>query len=231
MVYQIAIDGPVASGKGTVAKSLARKFGFLCLDTGALYRGITLFFLDHYVDINDTVSCNRALHEINLDVKCVEGATFVILNGEDVTKRIRDNIVSTTVPKIAKNPEVRAKVREVQKAVGERSNLICEGRDITSVVFPEAKFKFYLTASVESRAQRRLLDLQSKGDPTPIETLREQISERDKMDMTRSESPLVQVKDAIVLDATKINAYQVVKRMEKIISKELAKCGSYSGTY
>lgn len=230
MVYQIAIDGPVASGKGTVARSLARKFGFLCLDTGALYRGVTLFFLDHYINLDDHVAYTRALLDMDLSVKCIEGATFVILNGEDVTKRIRNNIVSTTVPKVAKKPEVREKVREIQKAIGEQSNLVCEGRDITSVVFPKAKFKFYLTASVESRAQRRLLELQSKGEKITIETLREQIAERDKMDMTRDESPLVQVADAIVLDATKISAYKVVKKMEKIISRELVKCASFSGT-
>lgn len=230
MVYQIAIDGPVASGKGTVARSLARKFGFLCLDTGALYRGITLFFLDHYVDLNDPIACNRALEEIDLTVECVEGATFVFLNGQNVTKRIRDNIVSTTVPKVAKKPEVRGKVRQIQKEIGEKSTLVCEGRDITSVVFPKAKFKFYLTASVESRAQRRLLDLQSKGEDISIEVLREQISERDRLDMERDESPLMQVADAIIIDATKINAYQVVKKMEKIISREIEKCGSYSGT-
>jgi len=230
MIYQIAIDGPVASGKGTVAKKLARKFGFLCLDTGALYRSITLFFLDHYVDINDTVAFNRALEEIDIDVRCVEGETFVILNGEDVTKRIRENLVSTTVPKIAKKPEIRAKVRQVQKSIGERSSLVCEGRDITSVVFPNATFKFYLTASAESRARRRLLDLQGKGEEITLKELREQICERDRLDMTRPESPLVRVKDAIVIDATKINAYQVGKRMEKIVTREIAKCGSYSGS-
>ena len=221
MIYQIAIDGPVASGKGTVARKLARKFGFLCLDTGALYRGITIFFLDHFVDMNDPVAQARALQEIDLTVECVEGTTLVFLNGENVTHRLRDNVVSTNVPRIAKNPEVRNKVRQIQKAVGEKSSLVCEGRDITSVVFPKAMFKFYLTASVEARARRRFLDLQSKGEDVPIETLRTQISERDLLDMTRSESPLIRVEDAIVIDATRINAYTVVKKMESIISRGL----------
>jgi len=223
MTFQIAIDGPTASGKGTVARRLARKFGFLCLDTGALYRGITLFFLDNYVDMNDPVSYSRALQEIDLTVECVEGATLVFLNGENVTKRIRDNNVSINVAKLAKKPEVREKVRQIQKSVGEKSTLVCEGRDITSVVFPKAKFKFYLTASVNARADRRLLDLQAKGEEVSIEALREQIAERDRIDMTREESPLVQVADAIVIDATKINAYEVGKKMEYIITKELVK--------
>ena len=221
MTFQIAIDGPTASGKGTVARKLARKFDFLCLDTGALYRGITLFFLDNFVDMNDPVSYSRALQEIDLTVECVEGATLVFLNGENVTKRIRDNNVSINVAKLAKKPEVREKVRQIQKTVGEKSTLVCEGRDITSVVFPKARFKFYLTASVNARAQRRLLDLQAKGEDVSIEALREQIAERDKLDMTREESPLKQVADAIVIDATKINAYEVGKKMEYIITKEL----------
>jgi len=223
MTFQIAIDGPTASGKGTVARKLARKFGFLCLDTGALYRGITLFFLDNEIDINDPVSYSRALQEIDLQPTCIEGETLVFLNGENVTKRIRENIVSINVAKLAKKPEVREKVRQIQKMVGEKSTLVCEGRDITSVVFPKARFKFYLTASVNARAHRRLLDLQSKGEDVSIETLREQIAERDMLDMTREESPLVKVKDAIVVDATKINAYQVGKRIERIITKELVK--------
>jgi len=223
MTYQIAIDGPTASGKGTVARKLARKFGFLCLDTGALYRGITLFFLDHEIDFNDPVSYSRALQEIDLQPKCIEGETLVFLNGENVTKRIRDNIVSINVPKLAKKPEVREKVRQIQKLVGENNNLVCEGRDTTSVVFPKARFKFYLTASVNARAERRLLDLQSKGENVSIETLREQIAERDLLDTTREESPLVKVADAIVVDATKINAYQVGKKLEKIITRELVK--------
>jgi len=222
MTFQIAIDGPTASGKGTVARRLARKFGFLCLDTGALYRGITLFFLDNEVDMDDPVSYSRALQEIDLQPRCIEGETLVFLNGENVTKRIRDNIVSVNVPKLAKRPEVREKVRQIQKAVGEKSTLVCEGRDITSVVFPKARFKFYLTASVNARAHRRLLDLKSKGEDVSIEALREQITERDKLDMTRDESPLVKVDDAIVIDATKINAYQVGKKLERIITKELA---------
>jgi len=226
MTFQIAIDGPASSGKGTVARKLARKFGFLCLDTGALYRAITLFFLDYEIDANDPVSYNRALNEIDLTVECIEGVTFVFLNGENVTNRIRDNIVSTNVAMIAKKPEVRVKVREVQKAVGEKSNLVCEGRDTTSVVFPEARFKFYLTASVKARAHRRFLECQSRGEVVSIETLQQQIIERDKLDMTRDECPLVRVKDAIVVDATKIDAYQVGKRIEKIISKELVRCGS-----
>jgi cytidylate kinase len=130
------------------------------------------------------------------------------------------------VPRLAKKPEVREKVRQIQKSVGDKNTLVCEGRDTTSVVFPKAMFKFFLTASVNARADRRMLDLQSKGESVSIEELREQIAERDRLDMTRSESPLTQVADAIVIDATKINAYQVGKLMEKIITRELVKrCG------
>ena len=218
MIFQIAIDGPVASGKGTVARMLARKLGLLCLDTGALYRGITVHFIDHEIDYADPVSYNRALGEIELSVKCIDGMTFVFLNGEDITGRIRTNEVSLRVPNVAKLPEVRAKVFDVQRQVASDTSLVCEGRDITSVVFPNARFKFYLTASVAQRAKRRYNDLDGK---VSIKELESQISERDNADMTRENSPLICVPTAIRIDASKIDAYAVVKRMERIISKSL----------
>ena len=220
-IYQVAIDGPVASGKGTVAKMLARKLGLLCLDTGALYRGITIHFIDNEIDYHDPISYNRALGGIDLTVKCVEGATFVYLNGEDVTARLRVNEVSVMVPHIAKLPEVRAKALTIQQQVSGNSSLVCEGRDITSVVFPNASFKFYLTASVRERALRRFNELESKGETVPLDQLMQQISDRDNADMTRTQSPLVYVPSAIKIDASKIDAYTVVKRMEKIITKSL----------
>jgi len=223
MNFIVAIDGTVASGKGTVARMLARRFGVICLDTGALYRGITIHFMDNEVDITDTVSFNRALGEIDLTVKCVEGVTYVYLAGEDISTRIRENDVSVMVPQVAKIPEVRTKVREIQQRISSESSLICEGRDITSVVFPDARFKFYLTASVRQRALRRLKDLRENGDNTPLEDLEKQISDRDYADMTRETSPLVCVKDAVKIDASKITAFEVVRRMENIITKAIDK--------
>lgn len=220
-IYQIAIDGTTASGKGTVAKMLARKFGYLCLDTGAIYRGITVYFLDHEIDPVDPVAIHRAVGDVELDVRCVEGNTLIFLHGVDITKRIRDNIVSTTVPNIARIPEVRAKVREIQTRAGEQSTLVCEGRDITSVVFPNARFKFYVDCSVEERAKRRLNDLIAKGEEVSITVLEEQIAARDRADMSRTISPLVCVKDAVRLDSTKMSAFEVVRRMERIITKSL----------
>jgi cytidylate kinase len=220
-IFQISIDGPVASGKGTVARGLARRFGFLCLDTGAIYRGITVYFIDNNIDHNDYVAFNRALGEINLTIECIEGETFVFLNGEDVTRRLRTNEVSTRVFHVAKLVAVRAKVREIQQSVAAKSTLVCEGRDITSVVFPNARFKFYLTASVRERARRRRLELLGKGEDIDIRELAKQIAERDRADMTRESSPLVCVPDAVKIDATKITAAEVIGRMERRISGEI----------
>lgn len=220
-IYQIAIDGTTASGKGTVAKMLARKFGYLCLDTGAIYRGITVYFLNHEVDISDPIAIHRAVGDIDIDVRCVDGNTLIFLHGVDITKQIRDNAVSTTVPQIARIPEVRSLVRQIQTKVGESNTLVCEGRDITSVVFPKALFKFFLTASVEERARRRWNDLTKTGESVPLSVLKEQIAERDRADMSREVSPLVCVKGAVYIDATKVSAFEVVRRMERIITKKL----------
>ena len=221
-IYQVAIDGPVASGKGTVAKMLARKLGILCMDTGAIYRGVTVHFIDNEIDINDPISYNRALGDIDISVKCIEGATFVFLHGEDITARIRTNEVSVRVPQIAKLPEVRAKVLLVQQQVASGSSLVCEGRDIASVVFPNARFKFYLTASVRQRALRRFNELSNRGEKVTLEQLMQQIADRDHADMTREKSPLVCVPNAIKIDASRVDAYTVAKRMEKIITKSLS---------
>jgi len=223
MLYQIAIDGTVASGKGTVARLLSRKLGILGLDTGALYRGVTVAFQDNKIDLTDPVSVDRALGQIELTVKCIEGETFVFLNGEDITRRLRDNEISVAVPYVAKIPEVRTKVRSVQHDVSTGASLVCEGRDITSVIFPNALFKFYLTAGVKQRAIRRYRELAAKGDTVSLTELTKQIAERDIADMTRQNSPLIRVKDAIFIDTTHATAYAVAKRMEKIITRELVK--------
>ena len=221
--YVIAIDGPVASGKGTVARMLSRKLGIICLDTGALYRGIAVYFIDNKIDETNVDARNKALGEIQLDVKCVEGVTVVLLNGVDVNKRIRDNVVSVRVPQIAKLPEVREKVRIIQQQIAGATSLVCEGRDITSVVFPYARFKFYLTACAKMRAQRRFDELTAKGEDVSLHELEQQIRDRDHADMTRETSPLICVPDAIKIDATHITAYEVAKKMEQIITQDLQK--------
>lgn len=222
-IFQIAIDGPVASGKGTVARLLAKHLGYLCLDTGAVYRGIACHFIDNDIDINDTAALIVALKRMKLSVKCIEGSTSIFLDEQDITKRIRDNLVSTYVFKIAKLPEVRLKVRSIQYSIAKENTLVCEGRDITSVVFPRARFKFFLTAKLKVRAIRRHAELIKKGEDIRLERVIDQIYDRDKADKNREKSPLKRVKDAIKIDSSKQDAYSVVRQMEKIIRKGLMK--------
>jgi len=219
--YVIAIDGPTASGKGTVARMLARNLGISCLDTGAMYRAVGMYFLDNKIDHNDPDAVTAAVQGLSLDVKCVDGQTLVYNNGIDVTPRLYDLEISSFTPVIARVPEVRVEVRKIQKAIAKEQSLVIEGRDITSVVFPNARFKFYLDAQLDARSYRRHKQEVAKGVAISYDQVRTNIFERDRADMTRPESPLIRVKDAIMVNATKKSALQVVAEMELIIKRQL----------
>ena len=208
--FQIAIDGPTASGKGTAARGLARKLGFLCLDTGALYRGMTIYFLDNGLDAGNEADVLRAVRDADINVRCVEGNTLVFLNEVNITPRLRDNEVSNRAFSVAKVPEIRVKVREIQQAVARRNNLVCEGRDIGSVVFPGARFKFFITADIGVRVNRRHMELLNRGEDVEVEKLTLQIKQRDSADMNREHSPLKVCDDAVLIDASTMNAYDVI---------------------
>jgi len=223
-IFQIAIDGPAASGKGTVAKMLARKFGFLCLDTGALYRGVTCYFMDEKVDITSEVEVNKALGKIDLRAKCHNSETLIFLGSTDVSSRLHDIDVCEYVFHVARIPAVRVKVREIQHKTSEGETLICEGRDITHVVFPNARFKFFLTASAKVRAQRRLgLERKNGNEETTLAQVKKMIMARDKADRTRKESPMKKVRGAIKIDCTRLTAAQATEKIERIITRKLNK--------
>ncbi|MDR0975579.1 MAG: (d)CMP kinase [Christensenellaceae bacterium] len=219
----IAIDGPTASGKGTVAKMLATKLGFLCLDTGACYRAITVFFLKNGIDHTNPESYIPALEELEVFARCnPDGSVSLFINDEDITERLRDNEVSVCVPHIAHLPEVRVKVRKIQHKIAELNNgLVCEGRDTTSVVFPNADFKFYLDAKLNVRAYRRYMQLRSSGENIPLSQIKREIIARDEADMTRAESPLIRVKDAIYINCSRQSPHKTVERLFKIITKRI----------
>jgi len=222
--FQIAIDGPTASGKGTVARLLAQQFGLISLDTGAVYRAITIYFMDNKIDHTKLAQVKTAVEKLDLDVKCDEsGNTVVILGGQDITERLHDIPVSVFVPEIAKISIIRTKVRDIQKTIAGGKTFVCEGRDITSVVFPQARFKFYLDAKLKERAKRRYLQEIAKGEKVTLAQVQSGIDSRDRADMTREISPLVRVPDAIRINATKKSAKQVVAKMERIIKKKLGK--------
>ena len=204
----IAIDGYSACGKSTLAKDLAKKLSFIFIDSGAMYRGVALYCLQNNLFNADgtpkQVEIIQALKNITLSFQLINDNNCLLLNGKNVEELIRGNEVAAVVSKVARIKEVRIKLVMEQQKMGMQGGIVMEGRDIGSVVFPKAEFKLFITASQEIRAQRRFLELKSKGIEAKIETISSNLVERDLMDSSRKESPLIQVADAIVMDNSKL---------------------------
>ena len=223
-IYQIAIDGPAGSGKSTVAKEIARKLDFLYVDTGAMYRAVTYKVLKNNIDFNDEGRIISLVKKTEIKFEKGEKETQrVLLDGEDVTEAIRMPDVTNTVSFVSKIPGVRAALVKIQQDFGLKNNLVMEGRDIGSVVFPEAFLKIYLTASIDERAKRRFEENRVKGINTDIETLKAEIAERDLIDSTRKESPLKKVFDAVEIETDNLNAFQVSDKIIEIFNNRLNK--------
>lgn len=207
--YQIAVDGPSGSGKSTLAKGVAKKLGILYLDTGAMYRACGLKALKSGIDTKDTEAVEKMMQDIRIDITHENGSQHVWLDGKDVSSEIRMPGVSVAASDVSAIPVVREKMVDLQRKISEGKNVILDGRDIGSKVFPNAKYKFFLVADAEERARRRLLELQEKGvtDTTYEDVLRD-IQYRDQQDSTRAASPLVKVEDAIEINTTKIDIEQ-----------------------
>jgi len=197
----IAIDGHSSCGKSTIAKALASKLGIAYVDTGAMYRAITLYFLRNNIDIHDANQVNHALDTISLSFKSVDGNNNIFLNDEDITDLIRTIEVSNMVSPVATLPEVRKKLVALQQAMGNNS-LVMDGRDIGSVVFPNAEIKFFVTADLHTRAQRRYEELISFNNDVSLQEVTENLANRDQIDSSRATSPLIQLPDAILIDTT-----------------------------
>lgn len=200
----IAIDGYSSCGKSTLAKELANSLNYIFIDSGAMYRAVTLFCLRKgWVkgDFLDKDSILKSLDQIQLDFALDEnGHKVILLNGENCEEEIRKSYVASVVSKIAEIKEVREKLVEEQQRMGEKGGIVMDGRDIGTVVFPNAEIKIFVTASIEVRTQRRLLELQQKGIQTTKQEVQDNLIERDFIDSNRKESPLRQAEDAIVLD-------------------------------
>ena len=194
----IAIDGPAGSGKSTIAKKIADQYGFTYIDTGAMYRMITLYCLNNKINLEDEEVIKSALDNIVLDMK---GDKF-FLNSKEVTEEIRESRINENVSKIASIKVVRDNLVNLQRKISEGKNVILDGRDIGTVVFPNAQIKIYLVASPEERAKRRYKELLEKGTDMSYEDVLKSIKERDYKDSTRKESPLIKAADAIELDNT-----------------------------
>lgn len=219
-MINIAIDGPCGAGKSTVAKAVAKKLGILYLDTGAMYRCIGLKALNGGVDTVDEQSVKNMLDNTEVDVKYVDGVQRVFLDGADVTSEIREHSVSKAASDISAVPCVRYKMAEAQRAIAEKNDCILDGRDISSFVLPNANFKFYLTATPEIRATRRLKELAAKGRDLPYKQVLADVQTRDYNDSHRAVAPLVCVSDAIVIDSTEMTLEQVVGIILKVVGEK-----------
>lgn len=221
-VFHIAIDGPVAAGKGTVSKLTAERLGFLYIDTGAMYRVTALLGLTNNVSWDDEPGLEKLILDSKIDMRNpneeeMDGRlTTVLLNGEDVSWKIRTEDVSQGSSKVAQYPLVRKALVAKQQEIAQGKNIVMEGRDITYRVLPDADLKIYLTASDTIRAQRRQLQLQTKGQDVSLEEVYQDLLERDKRDSTRKTDPLKIVPDAWVLDTSDLSIEEVV---ELIVAK------------
>ena len=210
----VAIDGPAASGKGTVAKLLAEKLKLETIDTGAMYRAVTLYAIRN--NLNNDEEIVKATKKLKIELK----GNKVFLNGEDVTKEIRTPEVTERVSPVSAIYEVRVILIDLQRKIAKGKNIIMEGRDITTVVFPDADFKFYLDASLEERARRRLIDYKNQNKKMTIKQVEEEIRIRDKMDMEKDFGALKRTDDQIYIDSTNMSIEEVVEEMIKYIKGE-----------
>ncbi len=219
MKMTIAIDGPAGSGKSTIAKLIANKYGINYMDTGAMYRAFALALIKKGVNINDHETVKRVLEDIDVDVKYLEDGQHVFTGGEDVTGSIRTPEVSKGASDVAVIPEVRIKLVKTQRMIAEEYGIVMDGRDIGSYVLPAAPLKIYLTASSAVRAERRLKDLEAAGIKTDLKTLEQEIIARDRTDSTREFAPLKKAEDAVLIDTSELSIDEVMAAIEKEIAR------------
>ncbi|NOZ03923.1 MAG: (d)CMP kinase [FCB group bacterium] len=207
----IAIDGPAASGKSTTARRVAEELGITYLDTGAMYRAVTLAVLEQGIDIRDEAALKKLLSTLDLSLRTESGKTVITLNGRDVSERIRASDVTAHVSAVSAVPAVREAMVKLQRELGNRNDSVVEGRDIGTVVFPEADHKFYIVADYRTRAERRQKDLRQIGEERSLAELMEDLKRRDKKDSSRDHSPLKRAADAIVIDTSRLSIEEQVK--------------------
>lgn len=212
----IAIDGPSASGKSTTAKAVSKRLGFIHLDTGAMYRAVTLGISESEIELNNHNEVKLYLKSLKIEF---DQNDQIILNGKNVTDSIRTVKISSNVSKVSAILEVREKMVQVQRNIAGDNNCVLEGRDIGTVVFPNADFKFFLIADITIRAKRRFSDLQESNELLTLNELIESIRKRDELDSKRNLSPLRQAKDAIVIDTSFLTIEQQVNRIVEIVKQ------------
>ena len=212
----VAIDGPAGAGKSTIAKLCAKKMDLIYVDTGAMYRAVALYLLESGIDVNDRSAVAEKCKGAVVDIKYEDGIQNVYLNGTNVTGRLREEAVGNTASVTSAVPEVRAQIFSLQRGLAERGGVIMDGRDIGTVVMPDADVKIYLTASSEVRAKRRVLELEAKGEHPDFDEIKKDIEDRDNRDMTREISPLKQADDAILVDTSDMSIEEVVEKISSL---------------
>ena len=213
MSHNVAIDGPAGAGKSTIAKRIARRLGYIYVDTGAMYRAMAYYLIQNQVDAADQEAIAAACQHADISICYQDGEQVVLLNGENVNAYLRTEAVGNMASVSSVVPEVRKKLVELQQKLAREIDVVMDGRDIGTVVLPDADVKVYLTASVETRAKRRFLELQEKGETADLAKIAADIEDRDYRDMHRDISPLRQAEDATLVDSSDMTIDQVVERI------------------
>jgi len=218
----IAIDGFSSTGKSSISKIIAKRLGLIHMDTGALYRGITFYAIQNCITNEGEVDLEKLislLPKIQLEFQNIDGELILFLNGKNIDKEIRFPQVSDNVSQVAKEAEIRNFLLKTQRDIAEKGGVIMDGRDIGTVVLPNADYKFFMTASQDERARRRFLELELAGEKTDVETVKQNLISRDKIDSEREVSPLKQADDAILIDNTEINKEETIDLILSYIKK------------
>lgn len=217
MINNIAIDGPAGAGKSTIAKKLAKELGYVYVDTGAMYRAMAYYFLTNNISSDDEAAIAKACDNVNISIAYKNNEQQVLLNGENISDKIRNEEVGNMASATSVYPVVRTKLVELQRQLAQKENVIMDGRDIGTVVLPNANVKIYLTASSKVRAQRRFDELTEKGISCKFDEIEKDIIDRDYRDMHRETSPLKQADDAVLLDSSDMDIDAVIEKMKEII--------------
>lgn len=215
--FIIAIDGPASSGKSTTAKELAKALEFVYLDTGAMYRACGLRAFRENISLDNLPALTKMMHAIKIEIKYSLPNNIVLMDGEDVSQAIREPEIGNMASKISAIGVVRAGMTALQRKLGEKKGIVMDGRDIGTVVFPDAEYKFFLIADLEERAQRRYLEEKAKGSQKSLEEVKAELAQRDYNDSHREIAPLKQAADAIVIDSTSLTIQEQVDKIKQII--------------
>lgn len=216
MGYNVAIDGPAGAGKSTIAKLVAKEKGYIYVDTGAMYRGLAIHFLEKGIIAGETDKIIEACKDVEVTIRYEKGVQQVYLNGRNITAGLREEAVGNMASKSSVIPEVRAKLLELQRGLAKEQDVIMDGRDIGTCVLPDADVKVFLTASVETRAKRRYDELMAKGIACSLEDITKEIKERDERDSTRKIAPLKKAEDAVLVDSSYMTIAEVVRTIVEL---------------